>query len=107
MRYEDLVGACDAVMTKPGYGIVAECIANGTPLIYTSRGRFAEYACLVAGIQAHLTHAFISNDDLLAGRWAAALESVLEAPRRTPSVRIDGAEVAAAVLEAIGAGGLP
>lgn len=98
VRYEDLVGACDAVMTKPGYGIVAECIANATPIVYTARGRFAEYPCLVAGIEAHVPNAFISNDDLRAGRWGAALESVFAQPRREPSVRIDGATVAAQQL---------
>jgi hypothetical protein len=98
VRYEDLVGACDAVMTKPGYSIVAECIANGTPIVYTARGRFAEYDCLVAGIEAHLANAFISNADLQSGRWAAALDAVLAAPRRMPAVRIDGAEVAADAL---------
>ena len=104
VRYEDLVGACDAVMTKPGYGIVAECIANGTPMVYTARGRFAEYACLVAGIEAHLPNAFISNEDLRAGRWAAALEAVFAQPRRAaavrdrrrPSVAADGVELACA-----------
>ena len=98
VRYEDLVGAADAVMTKPGYGIVAECIANGTPMVYTSRGRFAEYACLVEGIRTHLEHAFISNEDLHAGRWSAALESVLAPPRRPGSAQVNGAAVAAEVL---------
>src|SRR5262249_49209701 len=41
--YEDLVAAADVVVSKPGYGIVSECVANHTPLLYTSRGRFAEY----------------------------------------------------------------
>jgi L-arabinokinase len=101
VRYEDLVGACDAVMTKPGYGIVAECIANRTPLVYTARGRFAEYDCLVAGIEAHLPNAFISNQDLRAGYWAAALEAVFAQPRRAATMRTDGAEVAAEVLAAM------
>jgi hypothetical protein len=98
VRYEDLVGACDAVLTKPGYGIVAECIANRTPMVYTARGRFAEYDCLVAGIEAHLAHAFISNQELYAGRWAAALESVFAQPRPDATVRTDGAEAAAELL---------
>jgi L-arabinokinase len=97
-RYEDLVGACDAVMSKPGYGIVAECIANRTPLVYTSRGRFAEYPCLVEGIREHLPHAFLSNEDLHAGRWAEALDSVFDQPRRSPSIPIDGARIAAREL---------
>jgi len=98
VRYEDLVGASDAVISKPGYGIVAECITNGTPIVYTARGRFAEYPCLVAGIEAHLPNAFISNDDLYAGRWAAALEHVFAQGRREPAIETDGADVAAQAL---------
>jgi L-arabinokinase len=98
VRYEDLVGAADAVMTKPGYGIVAECIANGTPMAYTARGRFAEYPVLVEGIEAHLPNAFISKADLRAGRWQAALEAVFAQPRRAATLRVDGTEVAADVL---------
>jgi L-arabinokinase len=98
VHYQDLVAAVDAVMTKPGYGIVAECIANRTPMIYTSRGRFAEYPCLVAGVQRYLTNAFISNDDLYAGHWETALEAIFGQPRRDVAVATNGAEVAAQVL---------
>ena len=35
VRYEDLVGASEAVVTKPGYGIVSECIANDAAILYT------------------------------------------------------------------------
>jgi L-arabinokinase len=101
VRYEDLVGASDVVMTKPGYGIVAECIANGTPMLYTSRGRFAEYERLVEGIRAHLPHAFINNDDLRAGCWEAALERIFSEPRRAPTADVSGAECAADVLLAV------
>jgi hypothetical protein len=98
VRYEDLVAASDVVMTKPGYGIVSECIANATPIVYTSRGRFAEYPCLVAGIETHLPNAFISNDDLHAGRWLSALQRVLDQPRRQPHVDVSGASAAADLL---------
>jgi hypothetical protein len=98
VRYQDLVAAVDVVMTKPGYGIVAECVANNTPMIYTSRGRFAEYPCLVDGVQRYLTHAFISNDDLYAGRWNAALEAIFDQPRRAVEVATDGADVAAGLV---------
>ena len=43
LRYEDLVAAVDVVLTKPGYGIIAECVANDTAIVYTSRGHFVEY----------------------------------------------------------------
>jgi hypothetical protein len=98
VRYEDLVGASDVVMTKPGYGIVSDCLANGTAMIYTSRGRFVEYECLVEGITAHLANAFISNDDFRAGRWMPALNEVFAQPAREVRVDTGGAAVAADVL---------
>lgn len=98
VRYEDLLASSDAVITKPGYGIVAECIANGTSMIYTPRGRFAEYERLTAGIQAHLPNALIANEDLLAGRWVQALEALFAQPRREPHADTSGATVAARLL---------
>lgn len=95
-RYEDLVAAIDVVMSKPGYGIVAECISTGTGLVYTSRGVFREYDVLVRGIQEHLRSAFISHDDLFAGRWRHALNAVLAAPKPVRTLDTSGAEAAAA-----------
>jgi hypothetical protein len=93
--YEDLVNAVDVVLTKPGYGIVSECIANDTAIVYTSRGRFAEYDVFVREMPAFLRCAYISHDDLAGGRWRAALEAVMSQPKR-PAVRTDGADVAVA-----------
>jgi len=98
VRYEDLVGASDAVLTKPGYGIVAECIANRTPIVHAPRGQFAEYDCLVAGIAAHLAHAPIAVADLRTGRWAAALEQAWAQPLPPLTLAVDGAEVVADTL---------
>ncbi len=98
VRYEDLLAAADVVMTKPGYGIVAECIANATPMIYTPRGRFAEYDCLVPGIAAHLPHAVLGNADLYAGQWREALENVLGLPRPRVTANVEGATAAAEAL---------
>lgn len=98
VRYEDLVAASDAVITKPGYGIVADCIASGTPIVYTDRGRFAEYPILVEAIQRHLPHAFLARADLHGGRWDRALDAVLDVPRATPDVDVSGGEQVALLL---------
>lgn len=98
VRYEDLVAASDAVMTKPGYGIVAECIANATPMVYTPRGRFAEYACLLPGIAAHLPYVEMTNDDLYAGRWRDTLDQVLARDRHPSTADVSGAAAAARAL---------
>jgi len=97
-RYEDLVRAVNVVVTKPGYGIVSQCIANETAMLYTSRGRFREYDALVAGMQKYTRCEFIDNDSLLAGRWEPFVERLLATPMPAERPRIDGAEVAANMI---------
>jgi hypothetical protein len=97
-RYEDLVRAVDVVATKPGYGIIAECIANDTALLYTSRGHFAEYDVMVREMPRYLRCGFISNEDLYAGAWDLALDAVLAQPDPLERPRVDGAEVVARML---------
>jgi len=98
LGYEDLVAAADVVVSKPGYGIVSECIANNTALLYTSRGRFIEYDVFVAEMPRWLRCRFIAQEDLLAGDWAAAISALLAQPDPPDRARVDGAEVAAGVI---------
>jgi hypothetical protein len=95
LRYEDLVHAADVVLTKPGFGIVAEAVANDTPLVYTSRGAFREYDVLVREMPHLLRCAFISHADLFAGRWRTALNAAQTAPRPPIAPATNGAEVVA------------
>lgn len=44
--YPALVAGADLVLTKPGYGILAECAAAGVPIAWLDRGRFPEAASL-------------------------------------------------------------
>jgi L-arabinokinase len=97
-RYEDLVRAVDVVVTKPGYGIVSECIANETAILYTSRGHFAEYDLLVEGMKRYARSQFIPQDALLAGDWDPYLTRLLAAPVPVEQPRIDGAHVAAEMI---------
>ena len=98
LRYEDLVAAADVVVTKPGYGIVSECLANETAVVYTSRGHFAEYPVLVEGMQRLLRCEFLKQHALFAGQWLDALERArgLEAPPERPPT--NGADVIADMI---------
>jgi L-arabinokinase len=98
LTYADLVAAADVVVSKPGYGIVSECLANDTALLYTSRGRFIEYDVFVEEMPQVLRCRYIPQDDLLEGRWADAIEGVLAQSPPPGRPRIDGATVAADVI---------
>lgn len=97
-RYEDLVAASDAVITKPGFGILGECIASSTPMLYTSRGDFREYDVLVNAMPQYLRSRFISQDDLFSGRWHNALTQLLAQPAPPDTLAPDGADVAAGII---------
>lgn len=98
LRYEDLVAAADVVVSKPGYGIVSECIANRTALLYTSRGRMIEYDVFVEEMPRFLRCRYISQHELLAGHWADAVDDLLDQPVPTTTPMVNGAEVAAELI---------
>ena len=102
LLYQDVVGAVDVVVTKPGYGIVTDAIAAGSRLVYTDRGDFPEYPILVEEMARCLPVAYVSGDDLRAGRLGDVLDRVMSLARPEPP-RIDGATVAASrILELVG-----
>jgi hypothetical protein len=100
VRYEDLVGAAEAVVTKPGYGIIAESIANDAAVLYTSRGHFPEYDVLVEDMPKYLRTAFIGQEELFAGKWESPLDKMLaqSRPKNYKKPETNGADVAAETL---------
>jgi hypothetical protein len=95
LRHDDLVAAADVVVSKPGYGIVSECIANGTALLYTSRGQFPEYDVMVEAMPRMLRCRYIAQEALLAGRWTEAVDALLQQPAAPTHPMVNGADVAA------------
>jgi L-arabinokinase len=104
-RYEDLVAAVDVVATKPGYGIIAECAAHETAILYTSRGRFVEYEVLVRDMPRYVRSQFIPQEALFAGEWRAFLEELLRQDRPSPADVSGAAAAADAILGCLDGGG--
>ena len=94
-RYEDLLRGVDAIITKPGYGIVADVISHHVPVLYTDRGEFPEYPRLVEALQDCATAEYIPQSELLAGNVGSYLERLLSKEPNWPSIPLDGADVAA------------
>lgn len=94
-HYQDLVRAADVIVTKPGYGIVADALAHRLPVLYTDRGEFPEYPYLVRALN-ELGHAqFIEQDDLLSGCLTPSLSRLLSQDFTWPAVPLNGAKIAA------------
>jgi hypothetical protein len=98
LRYEDLVRAVDVVMTKPGYGIIADCVANDAAMLYTSRGRFAEYDVMVREMPRYLRCQHLELDAFEAGAWDGALRTLASLPPPPGPIPTNGALVAARMI---------
>jgi hypothetical protein len=99
LRYEDLVAAVDVILSKPGYGIIAECVANGVAMLYTSRGRFAEYDVLLREMPRFLRCEYIDHGALFEGRWRDLLDRLFRQPPAPERPATNGADVIADMIQ--------
>jgi L-arabinokinase len=92
--YASLLAACDAVVTKPGYGIVADCLANQVPVVYTDRGPFREYDVLARALETLGRARYAPQADVLAGRLGPHLDSLraVSTPWAWAGLPLDGAD---------------
>ncbi len=96
--FSDVLASCDAVVTKPGYGILSDCVANAKPIVYAEREDFIEYPLLERELKRFLKNVHIPAEDLYAGRLGAALAAIAAAPEPRETLPGDGAEKAAEIL---------
>ncbi|MBW7908858.1 MAG: hypothetical protein H3C50_08075 [Kiritimatiellae bacterium] len=99
--YSDVLASCDAVLTKPGFGVLAECAVNDKPMIYVERTDFREYPVLEAAVKRHFRSVHLPSEDLYRGDLRAALEAIETASPAREAVRAGGdAEAAELILQA-------
>ncbi|MBC8206934.1 MAG: hypothetical protein ISR85_07090 [Kiritimatiellales bacterium] len=101
VSFADVIASCDIVISKPGFGLVSECIVNNKPLIYSDRSDFAEYPFLVDGIKNYLKNVHLPSEQLYAGDLSQALEKIKTAPQPDGFIRRSGAEMIAEELLAL------
>jgi L-arabinokinase len=93
--YVSLLAACDAVVTKPGYGIVADCLANRVAVLFTDRGPFREYDVLAETLTKLARARYVPRQDVLAGELGPHLDALLESHTRWVGLPMNGATVVA------------
>jgi hypothetical protein len=98
--YLDLIASSDVMISKLGYGIFAQALMNGTPLIYLPREDFAEYPVLDKALLEWGHGYSLPAVDFRSLKWERALQAVISRRRPEPQVS-DGAGVCAREIKKI------
>lgn len=98
ISFANTLASVDAVLTKPGYGILSECLVNEKPMIYVDRDDFREYPILEAAVKAHLRHAHIPAPDLYSGNLRPYISEAMSQPAPTATLSNDGQDQVADLL---------
>jgi len=93
-----LMTECNIVITKPGYGTLAECWLTNTAIAYLPRESFAEYPYLDDWLQSSAPAARMELQDFVSGNWLPAMQQVLACSRRYPPLPASGAQQAANLI---------
>jgi len=96
--FPSVLASADIVLTKPGFGILSECVVNQKPMVYAEREDFIEYPLLERELKRVLRNVHIPATDLYAGRLGPALAAVATASAPAETLEGGGAEMVAAIL---------
>jgi L-arabinokinase len=93
--YVDLLAACDAAIVKPGYGIVADLIANRVPALYVSREGYREEPVLAQALEDEARAVALDRAALSSLQLGPALTRLFALDRPWTTRPLDGADVIA------------
>lgn len=95
LRFTDLLTVCDIVLSKLGYGTVADCIAAQVAVLCPPRVGFREDELMMQQVPPYLRLGRIDRGDFEAGHWRPHLLALLESPAPAQRLAMDGAAVCA------------
>ena len=98
LDFSDVLLASDVVVSKLGYGLVSECIATQTRLVWPPRVGFAEDDVMENEATRVVPMMQIGLEDYRAGRWGRYLRAAMELPASADVIPTDGAEFCAEFL---------
>lgn len=104
LGFTDVLASVDALLGKLGYGTVAECACNATPMLYIPRPDWPEERFLAAWLHEHGRCVPVARETVLRGQLQAPLHALWSQPAPA-APQPTGAEDAAAWLAARWCGG--
>jgi Glycosyl transferase family 1 len=97
-KFTEEFAACDMVIAKLGFSMLAECIAAGKPILYPPRQGFREEILLQEHVNHHVAAVAIPLEDFYGGNWGPHLRKLAALPTVASGIRCDGAEFCARFL---------
>lgn len=97
--FSDVIASVDIVVTKPGFGVLSECVVNRKPMVYVDRTDFLEYPVLEQAVHRYLRHQHIPAEQLYRGELGDALRNVQRNPEPVETIAVGGASVAVGLME--------
>ena len=98
LDFADLLLVSDVVVSKLGYGMIADCIAAGTRLAWPPREGFREDQITAREAPRYLRMAEMPAGAFRSGDWREPLERVMSLPGPPEQMPLDGAAACAAFL---------
>jgi len=96
--FSDILGACEVAISKLGYGILSDCIANETALLYPPRIGFREDEISQRVCPRYMRMREISGADFETGNWRGELMALLRQAPAPESIPINGDQVIAGLV---------
>jgi hypothetical protein len=98
LRFTDVLNVCDILVSKLGYGMLAECVACQTAILFPPRIGFREDEILRSAASLTVKAREIPLADFEAGDWLAHLRRLKNSSVRIVPMDTDGAKVCAQII---------
>jgi len=98
LSFPDVLSVCDIVVSKLGYGILADSIACQTGILFPPRTGFREDGILRASACRYVKASEIPLPRFLAGDWLEHLRRLRDSPAPLETMETNGAQVCAEII---------
>jgi hypothetical protein len=98
VSFAELLPACDAIISKLGYGTVADSIAANVAMLWPARVGFREDPLIAEEAAPFLRQRQIHLDRFRGGDWGEDLDALLAQPAPGQRMPTDGDQVAAGII---------
>jgi hypothetical protein len=98
LDFSDLLTVSDVVVSKLGYGMIADCIAAGTRLLWPTRSGFREDEVTAVQAPRFLRMTELPVDSFRGGHWLTSLDRCMALPEPPERMLLDGSSACARLI---------